>query len=313
MSIAAIIVSYLPERESFISLLQNLIQQVDHVLVLDNSPADHLAAQYFFDESGIDATRSSFIRLNDNYGIAVALNVGIRKAMGLGVDFVLLSDQDSLPASDMVENLYRSYEGLYTQQVRVGAIGPTYTDLHTGLTYPFQVDLPGCFFYGHKAGSEESPLVEALTLITSGTLIPMDVFEDVGLMREDFFIRPSRYRMVSPGTLERIPYFRQLQGANVSANGRRKIGCMVSPVAKGNRLQTTTYLLQDKEFYRTLENTFHRVAVEGAGELVFAGHNIYACVFQQIFGGNVKNGGTGPLGWHQRQNGMLSRVISKAH
>ena len=170
MSIAAIIVSYLPERESFISLLQNLIQQVDHVLVLDNSPADHLAAQYFFDESGIDATRSSFIRLNDNYGIAVALNVGIRKAMGLGVDFVLLSDQDSLPASDMVENLYRSYEGLYTQQVRVGAIGPTYTDLHTGLTYPFQVDLPGCFFYGHKAGSEESPLVEALTLITSGTL-----------------------------------------------------------------------------------------------------------------------------------------------
>lgn len=188
MRVVAVIVSYLPERATFIELLQNLMQQVDQVLVVDNSPRNQLDAQRFFNESGIDATRTLFIRLDANYGIAVALNVGIRKALELAADFVLLSDQDSLPAPDMVENLRCSYEVLCTLQVRVGAIGPTYTDLHTGLTYPFQANLPGRFFYGHKAGSEELPLVEALTLITSGTLIPVGVFEDVGFMREDFFI-----------------------------------------------------------------------------------------------------------------------------
>jgi rhamnosyltransferase len=72
--------------------------------------------------------------------------------------------------------------------MRVGAVGPTFTDLHTELTYPFQAKLPGGFFYGHKAPTLDEPHVEALTLITSGMLIPADAIRCVGPMREDFFI-----------------------------------------------------------------------------------------------------------------------------
>jgi rhamnosyltransferase len=106
----------------------------------------------------------------------------------LGADFIFLSDQDSLPSEDMVRELCHAYKALTDSGLRVGAVGPTYTDLHTDLTYPFQAQLPGRFFYGHKAPTNDFPHVEALTLITSGTLIPIEVLKDVGAMREEFFI-----------------------------------------------------------------------------------------------------------------------------
>jgi rhamnosyltransferase len=116
------------------------------------------------------------------------LNVGLELGIAEDFDFVLLSDQDSLPANDMVGNLCRAHAELRAKGAIIGAIGPTFTDLHTTLTYPFQAQLPGKFFYGHRVTTAEDPHVEALTLITSGTLIPSDVIQRVGPMREDFFI-----------------------------------------------------------------------------------------------------------------------------
>ena len=43
-------------------------------------------------------------------------------------------------------------------------------------------------FYSQQRASDKEPIIEALTLITSGCLIPMHVLCDVGGMREDFFI-----------------------------------------------------------------------------------------------------------------------------
>ena len=76
------------------------------------------------------------MRLKENTGIARAINIGLQDALAEGADFVLLSDQDSLPANDMVENLCRAYAELTDQGVKVGAVGPTFTDLNTSLTYP---------------------------------------------------------------------------------------------------------------------------------------------------------------------------------
>jgi rhamnosyltransferase len=186
--VMAITVTYHPLAEVFAPLLEKLIAQTSRVIVVDNTPGepDTLLQTLIADSSNPNCCL--IMRMGENVGIARAINVGVECARGLGADFVLLSDQDSLPADDMVENLYRAYLELTNQGLLVGAVGPTFTDLHTGLTYPFQVKLPGHFFYGHKAAAADAPHVEALTLITSGTLIPVSVLQEVGLMREDFFI-----------------------------------------------------------------------------------------------------------------------------
>ncbi len=186
--VVAITVTFHPEVATFEPLLNCLLAQVSRVIVVDNTPGDEnpfldalLAAQG-------TPERCQLVRLRENLGIARAINVGLDIALATGADFILLSDQDSLPSDDMVANLFRAYTDLSALGVRVGAVGPTFTDLHTAQTYPFQAQLPGHFFYGHKAPTTDEPHIEALTLITSGTLIPADAIRNIGLMREDFFI-----------------------------------------------------------------------------------------------------------------------------
>lgn len=186
--IVAITVTFNPEVATFEPLLKCLLAQASRVIVVDNTPGDENPLLDTLIAAQGASERCQLVRLRENLGIARAINVGIDIALATGVDFIILSDQDSLPADDMVANLFRAYIELSAVGVRVGAVGPTFTDLHTGLTYPFQAHLTGRFFYGHKAPTVDEPHVEALTLITSGVLIPADVVREVGPMREDFFI-----------------------------------------------------------------------------------------------------------------------------
>ena len=187
-TIYAVIVAYHPHDGHFNALLATLGKQCTKIIIVDNTESKDDPVSRVLAKSGFCEELFYLLRLGENRGLATALNMGVAYAVDNGADFVLLSDQDSLPADDMVENLYRAYVELTNQGLLVGAVGPTFTDLHTGLTYPFQVKLPGHFFYGHKAAAADAPHIEALTLITSGTLIPVSVLQEVGLMREDFFI-----------------------------------------------------------------------------------------------------------------------------
>jgi rhamnosyltransferase len=186
--IIAIVVSYNPEAAKFVPLLERLLVQLERAIIVDNSARDNNGALEQIMQAGLPLERLSLCRIGENQGIASALNIGIAAALDEGADFVLLSDQDSLPAEDMVSHLRNAHDRLTEAGVSVGAIGPTFTDQHTGYTYPFQTHVAGRFFYSHQAPTAKQPDVEALTLITSGTLIPGHVLRDVGPMREDFFI-----------------------------------------------------------------------------------------------------------------------------
>lgn len=186
--IAAIIVTYHPRADEFLPLLNRLLPQTDMVIVVDNTPGADNAGLATLIAGAAGQANCMLIRLGENTGLARALNVGCQHALAANADYILLNDQDSLPTENMVSELCRACHELVDAGQPVGAVGPTYTDLHTGLTYPFQARLADRFFYGHKAPSGDAPHVEALTLITSGTLIPASALRDVGPMREDFFI-----------------------------------------------------------------------------------------------------------------------------
>ena len=182
----AVVVAYLPDVGVLRALLDALLAQTAGVFVVDNTPAADQRVEALC--TTLPQPALHLIRLGENLGIARALNIGIDAALAAGATQVLLSDQDSLPAPDMVAALLAAIDDLQRAGQRVGAVGPTYTDRHTGITFAFQAHIPGKFFYGHRRPDAAHPTVEALTLITSGTLVPAPVLREVGPMREDFFI-----------------------------------------------------------------------------------------------------------------------------
>ena len=69
------------------------------------------------------------------------------------------------------------HERLASQGIRVGAVGPTFINLHTALRIPFQVLSPGrSLSYGERHPSSDELKIEVLSLITSGSLIQTSVF-----------------------------------------------------------------------------------------------------------------------------------------
>ena len=182
----AVVVAFQPNAVVLRALLETLLAQTTGVLVVDNTAEDDRRVESLYAEFPQKALQ--LIRLGSNFGIAHALNVGIDVALSAGATHVLLSDQDSLPAPDMVKGLLRALAELTELGHNMGGVGPTYTDIHTQKTHPFKAIIPGKFFPGEVVADKQRPLVEALSLITSGTLIPAIALETVGLMRADFFI-----------------------------------------------------------------------------------------------------------------------------
>lgn len=182
----AVVVTYLPEANALRALLDTLLTQTAGIVVVDNTPNEDARVEGLLGNPTYHNIR--LIRLGENKGIARALNLGVNTAIKAGASHVLLCDQDSLPAGDMVRGLLHALDSLQQQGRNPGAIGPTYTDRYTGLTYPFQASIPGKFFYGHFRPDAANPVGEVLTLITSGTLIPTPAWGAIGPMREDFFI-----------------------------------------------------------------------------------------------------------------------------
>jgi len=186
--VAAVIVSYQPDPSSLAALFNALDGQVAHIFLVDNSDASNPDAEGAVATSAPLHSKVSLCRLGHNPGLGAALNRGIADAIAAGASHVLLSDQDSLPAPDMVAQLLGSLHALEAAGARVGAVAPVPVDYFTGESWPFKVQRPDKCFYSDARPSDTQPFVEAITLITSGSLIPAPVLEAVGPMREDFFI-----------------------------------------------------------------------------------------------------------------------------
>src|SRR5450830_1343914 len=101
-TVVAVVVTFAPDLDATSRLLQALAAQVAHVIVVDNgSPAETVTAL----REALSTTTGELISLAENVGIAAAQNVGITRARAGGATHILLSDQDSLPAGDMVAQL----------------------------------------------------------------------------------------------------------------------------------------------------------------------------------------------------------------
>lgn len=178
-TVVAVVVTFNPDLCALTRQLDSLQSQVALTVVVDNQSLNQKQLwQLLGTRSGLE-----WMPQPNNEGLGVAQNLGIQRAMTWGAKYVLLMDQDSEPASDMVLLLLCALAGLPSTSV----VGPAYSDRRRHrVSAPFYKR--NGFVLSRIACTDANAVVAVDHLISSGCLIPAEVFQLVGLLREDFFI-----------------------------------------------------------------------------------------------------------------------------
>ena len=185
--VLAIIVSYNPTPETLLLSLKATSEQVDSVLIVDNASKniDELF-QCVDDYQSTSKLEINIIRQPENIGLGAAHNIGIAKAKKSGFSHVLLMDQDSVPLPNMVINLLSAEHKKLKQ--KVSAFGVNYLNADNG-SESFFIQFGKLKFRRFTCKQQDSDgCVKADFLISSGTLISLEILEAVGGMDEGLFI-----------------------------------------------------------------------------------------------------------------------------
>lgn len=179
----AVVVSFNPVWSELIMQLQLLLPQVQKIWVIDNASTEHLVDRLVVLGLG-DILET--VSMPSNMGLGAAQNMGIECARSDNATHVLIMDQDSQPEFNMVPHLLAAWKHLRSLGINVAAVAPTYVDSDDGLPSSFvRIGWLGFKLQDPVAGQI---VVEADFLISSGSLIPLSVIDDIGLMDETLFI-----------------------------------------------------------------------------------------------------------------------------
>lgn len=180
--VSAIIVTYHPDSNELLSLIEQLLKQVSQVIIVDNTPDNKICDSAEFNSELIE-----IISCGKNLGIAHAHNLGIQFSIDNKFDYVLLMDQDSNPPENMVGTLINAIANTEQGGEKIAAAGPTTIDSRTGDADFFtQIKNGKVSLFSPKNASTDT--VECEFVISSGCLIPIEVFRRVGKMEQALFI-----------------------------------------------------------------------------------------------------------------------------
>lgn len=166
-SVCAVIVTYHPNTEMLENIPQ-IFKQVQGVVVVDNG-SDSAELESLRVASG--SLGFNLIENDDNFGVAEALNQGVRWAKDKGYPWVILFDQDSGITEGFVQQMFTTWDE-HAHRERVGSIHPRYVDPETGVEMVVPRDGDG------------GPLLP----MTSGALMPAWIFDNVGWFASEYFI-----------------------------------------------------------------------------------------------------------------------------
>jgi rhamnosyltransferase len=178
--ILAVIVTYHPEVPHLNALVDTLLNQVDALVIIDNNTPE-------FDRKSIrsSSVKIDLIRNENNLGLATAYNQGCLIATQGNFSHIILFDQDSLPAENMVNALYQAMQRANQYHFCAAAAGPKYFDKKGQKLSPF-VRING--FHLERVDCAENEIVEIDHLISSGSLIDLRAINQIGQFTDSLFI-----------------------------------------------------------------------------------------------------------------------------
>lgn len=177
MKITALIVTYNPDLDLLTEQINALVHQVEDIVIVDNlsENIEQITAAHI---------KQKIIRLEQNFGIGYAQNIGLEYCLERNVDYVILLDQDSLPSTNLIDGLLKAI-----QVNKATLAGPTYRDSRTKTTSFFVTEKNGIpFRWLLTENICRNDCVDAAFLIASGTLINLQDIKSAGGVRSDYFI-----------------------------------------------------------------------------------------------------------------------------
>ncbi|MFM5227627.1 glycosyltransferase family 2 protein [Aeromonas veronii] len=180
-SVAALVVTFNPDSSDLVCLINSLSTQVGSIIIIDNNSKNISDWQTLTENKQV-----VLIPLRENVGIAEAQNRGIiRAAEIMKISHCIIFDQDSSVPHNFVEKLVAADKILKIHN-KVASVGPICKDEESGNYYPIS-KMKG-FRLKNIYPDKGHEYIEASFLISSGSLISLDVFKKVGLMNGSFFI-----------------------------------------------------------------------------------------------------------------------------
>ena len=180
----AVVVTFNPDITALLKLLGQLNKETDFMVIDNGSPnIDQLAASITVYERC-----QELLRLDSNRGLASALNLGIEKAVEKSHDYIFLFDQDSSLCDLFIERMVGAYEDAKQfTETRIAAVGPRIINPQTMRQTPFKL-FNRLLFRSDRSYAGCSDHFLADFLITSGTLIVAKYIDQIGKMKESYFI-----------------------------------------------------------------------------------------------------------------------------
>lgn len=183
-SSCAVVVTYQPDITALLKLLGQLNKETDF-LVIDNGSDD---IQRLAQSITVYKRCKELIRLDDNEGLARALNIGIQWARDKGCDYVFLFDQDSSLCDLFVNRMVNACrEADQFSEKGIAAVGPRIINPQTMRQTPFKLFNRLLLRTDRLFAGCDSHYV-ADFLITSGTLLVLKHLDAIGPMKESYFI-----------------------------------------------------------------------------------------------------------------------------
>lgn len=170
-NVCAIIVTYFPDQ-SFGAYLATIAAQYPRVLIIDNGSHPGELERL----CGQAPERIELCSMDGNAGLGAALNHGIQQAIAMGYCWATLFDQDSEPLTDLPEH-FAALLATHPDPARVAIVGARFQDRNKP-----RAEQPA-------APMRSGPLWSAKRrVITSGSLLSLAAYEELGMFREDYFI-----------------------------------------------------------------------------------------------------------------------------
>lgn len=169
--LCGVVVTYHPSGD-IQRRLEMMADIVDKLVIIDNS-ADSIVLSILHQVA--DHHGALLIVNQNNMGIATALNQGVVCAQKQGAKWVLFFDQDSRPVKAFRQEMCRVLSE-YVGQHPPGIIGCNYiVEGQASIMFPVPV-------------KPHSLYVAVDSVITSGSLHRVEMFEKIGLFKDEYFI-----------------------------------------------------------------------------------------------------------------------------
>lgn len=204
--VVAIVISYNPEIERIMDNVHAVAGQVGRVVIYDNCSINSDEVER------LGRIANCSVVLNDvNSGLPVSLNAGCRLALESGASYALLLDQDSIASEGMVASL------LDCIRPGVGIASPQIVDRNK-----------------REGFSPSNTVVSVKRVITSGSLVSLEAWENVGGFDERIFVDWADYEFCANMREHGYEIVRDNRTMILHEMGRREYAFTL-PAPKGGR------------------------------------------------------------------------------